>query len=79
MLVPLFPSNPINRSYENSNSLFPRRIRISYYPLFCFAADFLTYQNDNARTGWNSNEVVLTPNKVNASSFGRIFTLPVGR
>lgn len=43
----------------------------------CFAADVLTYHNDNARTGWNSNEVVLTPNKVNASSFGRIFTLPV--
>src|SRR3984893_8380245 len=46
-------------------------------PGACFAADVLTYHNDNARTGWNSNEVVLTPNKVNASSFGRIFTLPV--
>jgi hypothetical protein len=39
--------------------------------------DVLTYHNDNARTGWNPNEVGLTPGNVNASSFGRIFTLPV--
>ena len=43
----------------------------------CFAADVLTYHNDNARTGWNPNEVVLTPSNVNASSFGLLFNLLV--
>lgn len=41
------------------------------------AADVLTYHNDNARTGWNPNEGLLTPGNVNVSSFGRLFTLPV--
>src|SRR5271165_6459885 len=43
----------------------------------CLAADVLTYHNDNGRTGWNSAEVALTPANVNASSFGRLFTLQV--
>jgi hypothetical protein len=34
------------------------------------AADVLTYHNDNARTGWNPHEFVLTPSNVNARSFG---------
>jgi hypothetical protein len=41
------------------------------------AADVLTYHNDNARTGWNPNEVVLTPSNVNARSFGLKFILSV--
>jgi FG-GAP-like repeat len=41
------------------------------------AADVLTYHNDNARTGWNPNEVTLTPSNVNANSFGLKFNLPV--
>jgi FG-GAP-like repeat/PQQ-like domain len=41
------------------------------------AADVLTYHNDNARTGWNPSEVILTPSNVNASSFGLKFNLPV--
>ena len=34
------------------------------------AADVLTYHNDNARTGWNPHELLLTPGNVNARSFG---------
>jgi hypothetical protein len=41
------------------------------------AADVLTYHNDNARTGWNANEVILTPSNVNANSFGLRFNLLV--
>ena len=37
----------------------------------------LTYHNDNARTGWNSQEVLLTPANVNVTKFGRLFTIPV--
>jgi uncharacterized protein (TIGR03437 family) len=37
----------------------------------------LTYQYDNARTGANVREVVLTPSNVNAGSFGKLFAHPV--
>jgi hypothetical protein len=37
----------------------------------------LTQHYDNARTGQNTNEVILTPANVNSSSFGKLFELPV--
>lgn len=36
-----------------------------------------TYHNDNARTGQNAQETILTPANVNASQFGRLFTIAV--
>ena len=37
----------------------------------------LTYHNDNARTGQNTNETVLTPANVASTNFGQIFMQPV--
>src|SRR5438270_10910331 len=37
----------------------------------------LTQHNDNARTGLNANETVLTPTNVNLFGFGKIFSQPV--
>jgi hypothetical protein len=36
-----------------------------------------TYHNDNARDGWYAAETVLTPQNVNANTFGKIRELPV--
>ena len=36
--------------------------------------DVLTQHNDNTRSGLNSNETLLTPAKVTASKFGKLFT-----
>ena len=37
----------------------------------------LTWHNDNARTGQNLQETTLTPANVRASTFGKLFTIPV--
>ena len=41
------------------------------------AGQMLTSQNDNSRTSANLKETILTPENVNASHFGKVFTLPV--
>jgi hypothetical protein len=39
--------------------------------------EILQQRGDSARTGWNNSETILTPANVNASTFGKLFTLPV--
>jgi hypothetical protein len=41
------------------------------------AVNVLTYHNDNARTGQNTNETILTPAVVASANFGKIFNYDV--
>src|SRR5262249_11540974 len=41
----------------------------------CRAQDVLTYHNNNARTGVNSRETILTTSNVNPATFGKLFTV----
>ena len=42
-----------------------------------FSQDVLTFHYNNARTGLNRSETILTPSNVNPTSFGKLFTLTV--
>jgi PQQ-like domain len=42
-----------------------------------FSQDVLTYHNNNARTGLNPSETILTLTNVNSATFGKLFVLPV--
>ena len=39
--------------------------------------DVTTYHNDNARSGQNLTETILTPSNVNSSNFGKLFVISV--
>lgn len=65
------------------DSTLNRGIRIAWSALFLsvsyhgFSTSVLTYHNDNARTGANTDEIVLTPANVNTNSFGRLMKYDV--
>jgi hypothetical protein len=80
---------PCSRSRWMPGTLLLRRpgsVGRRLVPLICFAlfavlvssaTDVVTYHNNIGRTGQNPHEVILTTSKVNASSFGKLFTFPV--
>src|ERR1022692_4879535 len=49
-------------------------VSVSYAQSF---SGVLTYHNDIGRTGWNSDETILTPKNVNMSNFGKVFAYPL--
>lgn len=62
-----------------SHSRSPRVLLI--FAVFCVLAlptqsqDVLTYHNNNARTGLNNKETLLTLTNVNSANFGKLFTV----
>jgi hypothetical protein len=44
---------------------------------FSYSQDVLTYHNNNARTGLNNAETILTPANVSSTTFGKVLSLPV--
>ncbi len=62
---------------------YPRKLCVQLVVVFCcllavpsHSQDVLTYHNNNARTGLNNAERILTQANVNSASFGKLFTLP---
>jgi outer membrane protein assembly factor BamB len=58
------------------NSVAPQTQPTQPTPGTTSANAVVTYHNDNARTGQNLNETILTPGNVNASAFGKLFVIP---
>jgi hypothetical protein len=54
-------------------------MRLLFFLSVCAIAqvNVLTWHNDNARSGQNLKETILTPANVNSSTFGKLFTIAV--
>jgi len=50
---------------------------VAALPVFAEPANVTTWRNDNARSGINSKETVLTPSNVNSTDFGKLFEIAV--
>lgn len=71
-----FSARPGTRSHLKTLLLF-LLLLCGLLPAMNAQVNVATYHNDNARTGRNSLETILTPANVNADNFGRIITYPV--
>jgi fibronectin type 3 domain-containing protein len=72
---------PFNRLRKQIRGRAPRRHPRPAFeelePRVLLAVNVLTYHYDNASTGLNANETLLTPNNVKPTNFGKLFSTPV--
>lgn len=55
----------------NPNSIGTAQVDVTNFP------GMLTWRNDNARSGVNSQELALAPSTVSSSTFGKLFSCPI--
>jgi hypothetical protein len=73
-----FPFNRLRKQVRSQALRHHRRPALEELePRVLLAFSFLTYHYDNASTGLNSYETVLTPANVNPTNFGELFSTPV--
>ena len=61
----------------NGNSPAKQSTTVPPPPPGMAGTNVTTHHNDNARTGQNLSETILTPSNVNSSSFGKLFVISV--
>jgi len=65
------------RSHAKSLSILLLLTTLGVLPSLTFSQDVLTYHNNNARTGLDDKESILTLTNVNEATFGKLFTVTV--
>ncbi|HUI82761.1 MAG TPA: hypothetical protein VL240_00975 [Candidatus Binatia bacterium] len=78
-ILQLYPAaGPAGDGLSLLANAFPRPLGLTAESLAASGlAAVLTYHNDNARTGQNTLETVLTPDTVNPARFGKLYSFPV--
>jgi len=72
------PDTEADAEILRSVNAFPKSRNLTVQSLAAAGlAVVATYHNDNARTGQNLIETVLTPQNVNAARFGKLYSFPV--
>jgi len=67
----------LNRATPKMRAIGRRAVAESLESRIFLSVNVLTYHNDQARTGQNLQETLLTPSTVNSNGFQKLFTYPV--
>ncbi|HWC17693.1 MAG TPA: hypothetical protein VG498_11805, partial [Terriglobales bacterium] len=76
-MLKLFPDFSQNVSKRNASTAAALRLLSLMCASQLALAQLTTAQYDNARTGANPKEAILTPQNVNTNRFGKVFTIKV--
>ncbi len=71
----MYSSQPSRHSPARRLSIFSFLAILCALSVAAYSQDVLTYHNNNARNGLDSNETTLTLSNVNTATFGKLFTI----